>query len=435
MKSKLVRIGEVFRYSSQHSLSEPDHGNLRSWVSFAHDGISAKRLLLEMGISVPATIEVDDSPRLPVVLITSNPLKAGSKDTPWRDTFDPNHGHIRYFGDNKTAGVAPECVDGNRNLLKLFDEHSSPKRAVRARASPLIFTRTKRVNGKSKGFREFMGFGAIRAIERVTQINRKTGEAYANYAYDFVVFSMAAENENFDWRWIDDRRNMALSDSETLRNAPESWKRWVREGSAVFDHVKRRTSSSKIVKAEDQRPQYRSRQERTLESVYKHYEGRKNRFEGLAAIVSERFLGGPDRGYERGWVTGRGSDGGVDFFGLLSVGQSSFGAARLIVAGQAKCEKPNKPTNGNHIARTVARLKRGWLGVYVTTSYFSEKVQREIIEDEFPIVLINGLQLANILEELCLELGKNSIDDLLMWADAQYELMISDRRPEELLRE
>jgi hypothetical protein len=44
-----------------------------------------------------------------------------------------------------------------------------------------------------------------------------------------------------------------------------------------------------------------------------------------------------------------------------------FGAAKVIVLGQAKCESLNTPTSGTHIARTFAKLKRGWLRVYVTT--------------------------------------------------------------------
>jgi len=38
---------------------------------------------------------------------------------------------------------------------------------------------------------------------------------------------------------------------------------------------------------------------------------------------------------------------------------TGFGSAKLIVLGQAKCESLSSPTGGNHIARTVAKLKRG----------------------------------------------------------------------------
>ena len=71
---------------------------------------------------------------------------------------------------------------------------------------------------------------------------------------------------------------------------------------------------------------------------------------------------------------------------------SGFGAAKIIVLGQAKCESLNTPTSGTHIARTVAKLRRGWLGIYVTTSYFSNNVQIEILEDKYPLLLIISQQ-------------------------------------------
>jgi len=56
------------------------------------------------------------------------------------------------------------------------------------------------------------------------------------------------------------------------------------------------------------------------------------------------------------------------------------------VLGQAKCQVLDRPTHGRDIARTVARLRRGRLGVYVTTSFFSSQTQREVIEDRYPTV-------------------------------------------------
>ena len=144
------------------------------------------------------------------------------------------------------------------------------------------------------------------------------------------------------------------------------------------------------------------------------------------------MLGGRKAGYYPGWVTSPTNDKGADFIGLLKIGGSQFGAANLIVLGQAKCEKLDSPTGGNHIARTVSRLKRGWVGVYVTTSYFSENVQHEVIEDGYPIVLINGKRIVQILLELANEKGIE-VTELLKWIDAQYEGMRSSRRPEELL--
>ena len=103
-----------------------------------------------------------------------------------------------------------------------------------------------------------------------------------------------------------------------------------------------------------------------------------------------------------------------------------------MVLGQAKCEDPNSPTNGNDIARTVARLRRGWIGVYVTTSYFSPQTQSEIIQDQYPIVLVDGYRVAR---EISVILASRSITSaaLLKEVDANYEGQLARRSPEEVL--
>lgn len=75
---------------------------------------------------------------------------------------------------------------------------------------------------------------------------------------------------------------------------------------------------------------------------------------------------------------------------------SGFEGLDIVLLGQAKCEK--NATSGKDIARTVARLKRGLVGTYVTTSYFSDPVQLEILEDKYSLIKINGLKLAELID-------------------------------------
>lgn len=135
-----------------------------------------------------------------------------------------------------------------------------------------------------------------------------------------------------------------------------------------------------------------------------------------------------------GWITASTSDGGADFIGRIDIG-SGLAKVKIIVLGQAKCEKLNTPTGGNHIARTVARLKRGWIGVYVTTSYFSEAVQREVLEDKYPIMLINGVTLAKSIDKIMNQDGYAEVEDFLDKIDSKYEEQVKSRQPEELLLE
>jgi hypothetical protein len=127
-----------------------------------------------------------------------------------------------------------------------------------------------------------------------------------------------------------------------------------------------------------------------------YYEHEKHPFEGLASYIASRIIG---HGCKRGWVTKRSGDMGIDFVCRLDVGDPGGKLSRtpIVVLGQAKCQR--SPISAPHLARVVARLQRGWMGVYVTTSEFSEPAQLELAEDKYPLVLVNGKRLAQELEQ------------------------------------
>ena len=129
---------------------------------------------------------------------------------------------------------------------------------------------------------------------------------------------------------------------------------------------------------------------RVLKAVLKYYDkSKKHAFEYLASQIVARIFQKQNARYVHGWVTNKSGDGGIDFVGRVDF-EGGLTPLKVIVIGQAKCEKIKTPTNGVHIARTVARLKRGWIGAYVTTSFFSDPVQEEILEDSYPLLLVDG---------------------------------------------
>ena len=97
--------------------------------------------------------------------------------------------------------------------------------------------------------------------------------------------------------------------------------------------------------------------------------------------------------YKEGWLSRSSGDGGVDFVGRIDMG-SVAASTPVVVLGQAKCIKPSSAVSPEQVARVVARLRRGWIGVYVTTGSFSRQAQIEIIDDQYPVVLISGGTLA-----------------------------------------
>lgn len=428
-----ISIGQILRYKkpiSHENLIEDGYTNFHYLV---HQG-SVKKLLLEKGINQSAFIKTSEKLLIrPAILISSSPNKKGSAETPWEDYYDVDHGHVRYFGDNKLTGKPPESAPGNKALLEAFQLAHSHDSLERLKTPPILFFKRETVNGVAKGYPKFMGVGIIDSIELVTQWDNSKKTTFTNYAFDFTILNLQQENELFEWEWINQRRepNFSLKDTNLL--APVSWQIWLKKGNDALASLRRRVSNLKLVKAIDQKPIPNSEQELTLSHIYKYYDGKKHKFEALAEEIAARVLGEEFGIYTKGWVTRGAGDGGADFIGKITLG-SGFSSCDLIVIGQAKCESLNTPTGGNHIARTVARLKRGWLGVYVTTSYFSDSVQREVIEDKYPIVLIHGKRLAEEVNKIIYESNQfSSVSEYLSSLELNYPNRIKQRNPEEIL--
>ena len=137
----------------------------------------------------------------------------------------------------------------------------------------------------------------------------------------------------------------------------------------ALPRIRRRVTKLLTTSVADQRPAAGSREAAALQKIYEFYDGRKHRFELLASVIVGRVLEADGGDYRIGWVTRPGSDGGADFVGRLDLG-SGFSTVKQVVFGQAKCENPASTANGRDIARTVARLRRGWIGAFVTLGAF-----------------------------------------------------------------
>lgn len=137
--------------------------------------------------------------------------------------------------------------------------------------------------------------------------------------------------------------------------------------------------------------------------------------------------------YQEGWLTRAGGDGGLDFVGRLDVG-SSGASTPLIVLGQAKCVLPTSSVSAEQVARVVARLQRGWLGVFVTTGSFSRRAQIEVIDDQYPLVMISGRRLAEEVRKMAFASHEGNVEAVLREAVSTYEGAVTSRRPSEVLQ-
>src|SRR5690606_22054846 len=137
-------------------------------------------------------------------------------------------------------------------------------RDERLQAEPLLVFagRTEYVDGRrrDKGFIDFCGVALIERLEYVVQRDPVTGRSFPNLALDLNVISLGRDDE-LDWSWIDDRRDPRLNASKALERAPDSWKRWVKDGRAALPRIRRRVMSSRVRSREEQLPVAGSRYE------------------------------------------------------------------------------------------------------------------------------------------------------------------------------
>ena len=431
-----MKIKEIFRYSKKNNPDDEKIGDHLNYLFYTKSPNNNTKVLLEKGINPIAELMHKGVKRIPAIITRSSAHKIGSKDTPWKDIYNVDKGYIRYFGDNKDSRD-PAKKTGNKILLEQFEYHNSSAKSEREKACPIIFFNSKVVNGKAKGYVEFNGFGVITNAERIVQHDRQKNSEFVNYRFDFAVLEMKWENDSFDWQWINDRRDKNLSLHQTRDRAPRSWKDWIEKGNQSIDSLRRNVYKLNITKPDEQRPKEGSKEDKTLKEIYEFYPNNlkdKIRFEYLASFITARIMKKSVYNYKKGWVSKGSSDSGIDFVGRMDIG-SGFGSAKIIVLGQAKCVDPDGPTNAMHIARLVAKLKRGWLGVFVTTSFFSPDVQKEILEDKYPLLLINGKKLAEEINEIVHDDGYKSLNDFLVKIDSEYEGSIRYRDPEEILSE
>ena len=69
----------------------------------------------------------------------------------------------------------------------------------------------------------------------------------------------------------------------------------------------------------------------------------------------------------------------------------------------------------------------------MTTSFFSEKSQLEISEDSYPLITVNGLELAKETLKLVELSGSPSVIEFLNELDSTFLDYVQKKKPEEIL--
>jgi len=416
--SQQIRIGQTFRVPGSGGST---NGNFLSYTELTR-GLHSLGADIQKGMFFYREFHEPGQSfnRVPAFIFHSNPFKKGSGDTPWVDVIEPDFGYALFHGDNKRGDKGPLQSWGNSKLSALQNMYSDP--LLRRFAPPILVFTQDHVEGNRKGYRQFSGYGIPLRFLIGTQREHSSSTYFTNLIVELALFRLDRECGFFDWRWIDLRRDKNADAQYALSQAPTAWKTWVEKGDSSIEFCRRRVARDRVV-TERKQLEIPASQFQILDRLVSYYSSRKHAFEGLASFVTQQVLGPR---CSRGWVTKRSGDGGIDFVCRLDVGDEASALCRLqtVVLGQAKCVPISKPISGLHKARVVARLQRGWLGVFVTTSVFSRSAQLEVFEDKYPILLINGQKLAQIVEAVCTR-ERIELEKLLDRETAWYEENVS----------
>jgi restriction endonuclease Mrr len=100
---------------------------------------------------------------------------------------------------------------------------------------------------------------------------------------------------------------------------------------------------------------------------------------------------------------------GFTFSGQLELGGQFAYAVNFI--GEARKENLNHGIDAKHVGRTLSMLNRGQFGFFITTSYFTESAQIDVLKENDSIKIIHGKALVQMFKELNLIQG-NQINEL-----------------------
>ncbi|CAB4678059.1 MAG: hypothetical protein F2659_00065 [Actinobacteria bacterium] len=406
---------------SNTPVGDPEIAGVPNWFYVTDSlGDSERGLRPQAGIWNPRLVQRNQTSQIPLVICTSSPHKGGTAETPWADVLRPDDGYVIYYGDNKDpANRDATTVRGNRTMLEVMRLQHSASRAERLMAPPILVVTTHGATGLGKGFRRVEGLGVITRAEVISQRHADQPLSFQNLRFEIAIVDLKDDGDAIPMSWINARRREAGGLVEQYELAPHAWRRFVDEGITVVDKLRRNVLRGMVRSSNLQLPSKGSPLEDLLIRTVAYFDFSKHDFETVAARVVERIFDDQGVNYRTGWLTPRSGDGGYDFVGRIDFDPAGgFPSSRQVVLGQAKCERGS--TNGRDLARLAARLRRGWHGAYVTTANFTEGVQREVLSDRYPLLMVPGLRVASIIKDELDSTGK-TLDDYLPSLEGRYK--------------
>jgi len=328
-------------------------------------------------------------------------------DPDWPDALHIETGRFVYYGDNKTPGhslhgstdTGAAGKKGNRILQEVFDRlHSNKREEI-----PPFLVFTKGAKGRDVVFRGLAVPGApdLSPTEDLIAVwKSKNGRRFQNYVATFTILDVPCVSRV----WLNDIQNW----NNPFSKAPPEWIAWRLTGSA-----KPLTAIATLQyrKPVEQIPTDALRQSllRQIVAYYDQHPDWKWGFERCAAALVKMM----DRNIVSLDLTRYWRDGGRDAVGSYRIGTGST-FIHVDFALEAKCKGERSGSGVRETARLIARIRHRQFGIFITTSYVAEQAYQEIIEDGHPVLIIAGIDIADLL----ISHGINTPNALQTWLES-----------------
>lgn len=336
--------------------------------------------------------------------VTLCALVTSGEDPDWPDNLDTERGVFTYYGDNREAGNQDMHDTKLKGNVILRDSFMNLHLGLRELIP--VFLVFKKIGRKGYDY-QFQGLAVPGAnglgpSEDLVAIWKSGNQnsRFLNYRSRFTILNCQIVSK----KWV---KEIKMTGQTLGPNCPQIWRDFVKSGHAPALVAPK---SKKVRSKEDQLPASIHEWEvlNTLVDYYKAHTEREYAFERCAVEVCKLS----DPKIIDLELTPPSRDGGRDGIGIYRLG-TDFSYIKVEFSMEAKCYDPQN-SNGVHLtSRLISRLKHRQFGYFVTTSFVSAQAYNEIIEDNHPVIIFAGRDIARIL----IEHGYNSESKVLSWLE------------------
>jgi hypothetical protein len=307
------------------------------------------------------------------IILVTHAITSGQLN-PWDDVVDLSNAEILYWGDAKLdKDKKIDDFKGNLTLRKIYDYILEGNKEL---VPPILhFSKPK------KGAVKFNGLCVMDKLDLSWFDDH--GHPVRNYHVKLTILDC----EKVSMEWLHHRaKSESIDFIDNHNDCPEVWINYKKGKKKPIDiWVKKIRSDSQ------QLPPLDSDDDIILQQLVNldPYD-----FENVIVSIFQQMT---EITHHVAGTKATG-DGGVDFYGTFRLPRPL--GYEIAFRGEVKRYSRSTSVDPKSVSRLVARLNRKEYGIFVTTSYFSKQAQKEVLTDGYPVHLISGIDLVNMLKHL-----------------------------------